>query len=271
MRIGQLPSFNASAVNPLVPGLLTGYGEPARGRLISPANARGIAKVEVRRACLRCGGGGGSDKWAYTGWTCFDCGGKGEGLPGVQNAYTPAAFEKLNARRQKLAAKRAAEYARAEAARRAPYEAWKTAHAHLLSEISARAPEDLKARVFEGEAGARIPPAWLLDVAVLSILRDGIRADQRAASRHVGEVGKRIILDLTCEKLIDLSEGSFPRRYFYIALMRDGAGNRIVYKGGNPPLGDHGENSGRFKVTVKEHSERDGERQTIIQRPAAVE
>ena len=46
--------------------------------------------------------------------------------------------------------------------------------------------------------------------------------------------------------------------------MRDGDGNRIVYKGGTPPLGEG--DAAKFRVTIKEHGERDGEKQTVIAR-----
>ena len=29
--------------------------------------------------CSRCGGTGGAQQWAYTGWTCYQCGGSGKG------------------------------------------------------------------------------------------------------------------------------------------------------------------------------------------------
>ena len=32
----------------------------------------------VLKICGRCGGAGGSERWRHTGWTCFECGGKGD-------------------------------------------------------------------------------------------------------------------------------------------------------------------------------------------------
>lgn len=112
---------------------------------------------------------------------------------------------------------------------------------------------------------AVISPEWLLDVAVAAIMRKFVTADVKAASEHVGQVGDRLELRLTCEKVL----GPFGEKFSmygqsYIALMRDQAGNRVVYKGGRPPLGEGQE--GTFKATVKDLSERDGEKQTVISR-----
>ena len=38
--------------------------------------------------CDRCGGAGGADAWAYTGWTCYKCGGEGK-VPGSWVERTP--------------------------------------------------------------------------------------------------------------------------------------------------------------------------------------
>lgn len=57
--------------------------------------------------CDRCGGAGGSDNWAYTGWTCYECGGTGK-VQGFWKEYTPEYQAKLDAKRQERAAKRQA-------------------------------------------------------------------------------------------------------------------------------------------------------------------
>lgn len=52
--------------------------------------------------CQRCGGAGGSDKWALTGWTCYECGGSGESSkPTTWKEYTPEYQAKLDERRRK--------------------------------------------------------------------------------------------------------------------------------------------------------------------------
>lgn len=57
-------------------------------------------------ACQRCGGLGGSDAWAYTGWTCYECGGSGIGPEIITKEYTPEYEAKLAERRAKRQAKK---------------------------------------------------------------------------------------------------------------------------------------------------------------------
>lgn len=57
-------------------------------------------------ACQRCGGQGGSDAWAYTGWTCYACGGSGIGPAIISKEYTPEYEAKLAARRAARQAKK---------------------------------------------------------------------------------------------------------------------------------------------------------------------
>lgn len=60
--------------------------------------------------CPRCGGAGGADQWAYTGWTCYECGGSGQRMtPYVWKEYTPEYQAKLDARRKKAHDKKIAE------------------------------------------------------------------------------------------------------------------------------------------------------------------
>jgi hypothetical protein len=243
--------------------------EPFAGRVERDERGRPFYRYQDR--CRRCGGAGGSEKWRHTGLTCYDCAGSGNGRIVAEPLYTLEQLERLNAAAAKRQAKREAAARAAEEARREPFLAWQASRIHVLEQIRQLAPEDLAERIFADCAAYRIPAEWLLDVAVAAILRNGVRADARSASQHVGQVGERLELELTCEKLLDFSErghGGYLVRSFYIALMRDGAGNRIVYKGGRPPLGE-GE-AGKFRATVKDHDERDGEKQTVIERAKAL-
>lgn len=54
--------------------------------------------------CSRCGGAGGAKQWAYTGWTCYECGGTGK-VAGTWKEYTPEYEAKLEERRRKRAEK----------------------------------------------------------------------------------------------------------------------------------------------------------------------
>lgn len=260
--------FRPGVANAAIPGFVTGHGSPAHGKIVSSVDSKGRAKAAYRDVCSRCGGAGGSDKWDHTGWTCFDCSGTGEGPTREMTVYTPEAFARLEAIRAKRAAKAAAAAKAAEDERRSPYLAWEAANLHVLEQAQAHAPATLVDRLKHSCSRFVIPPEWLLGACVEAALRGLLRQDVKAASEHVGEVGKRAEITLTCEKVLDYSErgsNGYLFRAFYIALMRDEAGNRVVYKGGALPLGEG--QTGRFKATVKEHGERDGEKQTVVARP----
>lgn len=89
-------------------------------------------------------------------------------------------------------------------------------------------------------------------------------ASDRATSRHVGTVGERMDLTLTCEKVFEF-EGQFG--VTYINICRDESGNVVVYKGSN---GFERGETFRVKATIKAHDERDGVAQTLISRPKKI-
>lgn len=99
----------------------------------------------------------------------------------------------------------------------------------------------------------------------LAAVRKCIQRDAaRAASRHLGAEGERITVELKVERILDWSYGSFPTIYRYCNICRDPEGNVVKYIGSNQ-LDD-----GVYKVTVKEHGEYRGEKQTIVQRPKLI-
>lgn len=84
----------------------------------------------------------------------------------------------------------------------------------------------------------------------------------RAQSKHVGEVGQRLQLTITCERNFSF-ESQFGTTF--INICRDEEGNVLVYKGGKEF--ERGQTY-TGKATVKAHDERDGVAQTLIARPA---
>jgi hypothetical protein len=66
----------------------------------------GTKIFKVLCPCKRCGGAGGSDAWAYTGWTCYECGGNGGWHYEEVKEYTPEYEAKLAERRAKRAEKK---------------------------------------------------------------------------------------------------------------------------------------------------------------------
>lgn len=55
------------------------YAESDEGKAEMAANKAFAAQLKKRglKICRRCGGAGESDKWTYTGRTCYGCGGSG--------------------------------------------------------------------------------------------------------------------------------------------------------------------------------------------------
>ncbi|ATS92117.2 hypothetical protein HMSP1_72 [Sinorhizobium phage HMSP1-Susan] len=83
-----------------------------------------------------------------------------------------------------------------------------------------------------------------------------------AGSEHIGTVGKREIFTVTITGIAALE--SFYGDSF-LHFMKDAAGNVVIYKG-TKKLAEKGATV-TIKATVKAHGERDGIKQTTLQRP----
>jgi hypothetical protein len=97
--------------------------------------------------------------------------------------------------------------------------------------------------------------------------RARVKAEQQAKdadlSEWVGTVGKRQDFTFTLRLVLTL-EGIYGTSYIHVGA--DDVGRVIVYKG-TKRLGDKGDTV-TVKATVKDHSIRDGVKQTVITRPA---
>lgn len=91
------------------------------------------------------------------------------------------------------------------------------------------------------------------------------RRAENALSQWQGEVGGRITRKITCLRWTALGQGVYGMRY--VAIFRDEKMNKYVFFGGCvsslPAMGEAAE----VTFTVKEHSEYDETKQTIINRP----
>ena len=203
----------------------------------------GSKHYEALETCDRCNGRG----WYATGVcngelvpsrvdnaVCYKCHGETV-VPTKWIERTPEYQAKLDARREaKNAAKRAAweeEQKRAEAERKAAEEEQKRIEAELEAAEEAR----------------------------------------KAISKHVGEVGQRIKLELTY-----LGSAHFEVRFgwatqeMYIHNFVDENGNKFIWKSGCYVSGEKGEKT-TVTGTIKEHSEYKGEKQTVLTRCKIVE
>lgn len=195
--------------------------------------------------CERCGGAGGADKWAFTGWTCYNCGGSGK-QHGHWKEYTPEYEAKLaqrrQARREKWEAEHAAEIAQREAERKAKAEAAAKAEAERLAKEAA----------------------------------------EKAISQYRGNDGDKIDEAVTYLKTATYeipSYRGFGTDIMHAHTFKDAAGNKLVWKTGtdnfryrfNDQTQDWDEivkagDMVQLKGTIKGHNEYRDEKQTTLTR-----
>lgn len=183
--------------------------------------------------CPRCGGSGGSEAWAYTGWTCYKCNGTGRVKPYHWKEYTEEYAAKLWARRLAKQAK------------------WEAEHAEEL-EAERRAKEEAeRKRKEEEERKARE------------------EAERKAISQFVGTVGEKLTITAVYQGspwYERQAYGGFGKETVYIHRFI-AEGNLIVWKTGTYPKFLHTLEEGETVTitgVVKSHSEYKDEKQTQL-------
>jgi len=86
--------------------------------------------------------------------------------------------------------------------------------------------------------------------------------------RHVGTVGQRIEVRLTCERIIRIvgvPQGYWDTGVIYLHICKDAEGNHYLYKGAGKFLKEG--QTGTVRATVVSHKEYNGQPQTKINRP----
>ena len=185
-------------------------------------------------SCPRCGGAGGADAWAYTGWTCYECGGTGT-VRGTWKVYTPEYEAKLEARR---------------AARR---KKWEEEHAEEIAQREAeRKAREEEQRKAEEERKRK----------------EAEELARKAKSQYVGQIGDKIEITAKIEKSAWF-EYKNPFGYgmntMYVYTFRDADGNAIVWKTSKGTTFPE-DTELVIKGTVKDHSEYRDEKQTVLTR-----
>lgn len=202
-------------------------------------------------ACDRCGGAGGADKWRFTGFTCYKCGGTGT-QPAKWKEYTPEYEAKLEERRAKRRAK------------------WLEEHKEEL-EAQEKAREEKRQ---QEEAERRLREE-----------AERLEAERKAKSEYFGEIGQKVDLTVTLIK-----EASFEIQSFRgfgtdtvrIFSFRDEEGHTFTWKtqgsvgwwtGGKKWEGAYvrceAGDKIRIKATIKAHNEYKDEKQTELLRVKA--
>lgn len=178
------------------------------------------------KKCSRCGGAGGSDRWKFTGWTCFQCGGA-RGQNETIKLYTAEKISKMNAANDKRQAKKSTE----REAQRQALEQQRTARRAEFLESNREYFASVLAVCGETSFAKEI----IATATNLAQITENQRAaldkmvaesQRKAATAYVGEIGER--RDFTCT-LVTLKafDGKFGRTYLHV--MRDASGNAVKW------------------------------------------
>ena len=167
------------------------------------------------------------------------------------------------ARQEQLAAERAQRAVE----RQEATQAWRDANSALVARLSAyTGTNDFLRGMIQnladwGNLSARQAEATESCFATIDRLEAA-----RANSQHIGVVGDKVTLTITVERIVVL-ESQFGTNF--ITLARDESGNTIFYKG-RTDIGSKGDTT-TIKASIKEHTEYNGVKQTVIQRPKLME
>jgi len=232
--------------------------------------------------CGRCGGAGGSEKWKYTGWTCYQCGGS-HGRNVSVKLYTAEKIAKMDAANEKRQAAKTA--IRQEAARK--HEEQRASRREQFAEDNKSYFESVLAICDTNSISSEIISTAKNLAELTTNQRETLdrmvaEIQRKEASQFIGEIGER--REFTCNliKFFDWSKpGNYGRTFYkYCHIMRDENGQTIKYIG-SVILGGvkwQGEYSDRYPVvdesetllfvaTIEAHESYKNEKQTVVARP----
>lgn len=252
--------------------------------------------------CPHCWGAGGADAWIYTGWTCYQCGGSGKrNKPKIIREYTPEYQAKLDAQRakrleKKLAEERAhADELNADFYKRNGFDAqgnmwivlgnsyelkdslkemgckfikalscWSSDHElESIKTIKVNASD-----LYESDEAGVYLWRWMKIAEGLGIIQqanDDLKASESSSS-YVGNIGDKIEVKARFTKCHSYdSTFNYHTVTTFINIFTDEAGNVYVWK--STAYFEAGiDDVVLLKGTVKDHSEHNGIKQTILTR-----
>lgn len=246
----------------------------------------------VNTACDRCGGLGGHNVWKATGWTCFKCGGTGRMLQ-KRKVYTPEHRAKLDAQREKREEKKRQQIiAEAQEKNIETLASWGYGQEKIyvvlgntfsikdeLKEKGARFNRQVMSWFFTEPTADyetyELETAKLVKYTELGEVRvnhddevyEYIKAQKNknaGDSNHVGTEGEKIEVELT---LVDSFTFDTQFGWTCVNKMKDSDGNILVWKTKSDLCCQYGAGTKVIvKGTIKEHSEYNGEKQTVLTR-----
>ena len=227
----------------------------------TPRTPNCVGGYSYTASCNRCGGAGGRREWNHSGYVCFECGGNGVGKVKLEKLYTVEQNAKLDATAVKRAEASTAKTNAIYVAREAELVAQRAAFVADNAEFVA------KLQGLDGDFWAGFRESFLARACAPTFRQEElvnleIAKRAKAPSAHVGAIGDKVSLTLTCERDIRI-DSQFGTSW--MSICRDAVGNVVIYKGNAEFLcqGDTGE----VKATIKEHSVYNNVAQTFIQRP----
>lgn len=252
--------------------------------------------------CDKCGGRGGADVWAYTGWTCYKCGGSGRmDKPSRWKEYTPEYEAKLKIRRAKAHEKAVEKMAAEAAEKNKVFFAYNGFNPdgymfivlgntyeirEQLKAAGARYNKYFKCWTFDHEVaeyntlkvhaddayakneGGAYMYQWPNIDVVMGMIYDANHPKTESHSEYVGTVGGKVEVECTLTKVSYYDTSfNYHRITVWIYIFTDDKGNVFVWKS-QAYIDDAIQAGDRVKVkgTVKDHSEYDGTKQTVLTR-----
>ncbi len=205
--------------------------------------------------------------YSRTGFNCWTCGNTGVRGERKERLYTAEQLARVN----KAAATRNANRAEQEriareqflAAQDVARAAFLAEHSELIAKVAALRGEDENAFFNRAHVqlvrDLRAPTAALVQI----VEAETAKRTANAASRWIGNIGDKVTLTLTVERIIVLRSHVYGDNYINVCRTQDG--HVVTYKG-RVNLGSVGA-ACTVKATVAEHEWYDGVQQTAIQRP----
>lgn len=205
--------------------------------------------------------------YSRTGFSCWTCGNSGVRSTRQERLFTETELARVN----KAAATRAARKAEAERIAREQFEAaraakdveFRTANADFIANLY-----KLNGEFWDGFRESFLTRATAPTERQIALVEAELaKRAANAASKHIGDIGDKVTLTITVERIIVLESQFYGTNYITIGRTADGS--VITYKG-RVDIGAKGETN-TVKATIKGHSVYNGVAQTEIQRPKLVD
>jgi len=233
-------------------------------------NEKGKPFITKRRVCTHCGGAGGADRWAHTGWTCYQCG--GSGFHGIDKflLYTEDQLAKLNATAAKKAQVKAEAAAVEAAKRQAEIQLRRADFFAAYGSLLEKAEKFAERNDFIADVLRKAHQYNTFSESQEVALRNAIERieaedTRKAKAQFVGVVGERREFVVEVKNVYSFQTAFGIKN---IVTFRDIDGNTLVSKGS---FWSEKGNKYTIKATVKDHTTYRDEKQTVIERLKVVD